>query len=395
MNIKNIESQFELLEKRSKYVSDYFNPSIRSQKQHPYITDLQEDYLEDTEIFGLDRYIIKKKPPKATSQSPILNTKESQSIIKQKFSKKPRRAKRKQVKLESMKESVNNLSYKGNFSTTKLLPEKNSIETLPIKPSYLNFSNWEGSISHDHQFSTVMSTDFTYDLDLKDLKSYPEDMNSDYIRKSFIEINKFSSKNNKYSFSPYKHNGQLTRRSISVPLDLNIKYQKDPNIEIKADKGTFHVRVMEISQMISKDFYDLKTESGFIMFDKSRKLDLEKEFGDVYGKTFCVTTENVEGNLVFYVVFKKYSKEVEEDTVFLIKKFKQMREIKHFNKVKLPKIRENEIRNKGMSVDFKHPITEALVKYRDQGKLYKPQSYLAKLSIFEEHDYIRRRFSKS
>lgn len=95
------------------------------------------------------------------------------------------------------------------------------------------------------------------------------------------------------------------------------------------------------------------------------------------------------------MVFKKYSKEIEEDTLFLIEKFKQIREIKHFNKVKLPKLRENEIRHKDVSAKFAHPITEALIKYRDQGKLYKPQSYLAKLSIFEEHAYIRRRFSKA
>lgn len=395
MNIKNIESQFDLLEKRAKRVAEYFNPMIRSPRESSYITDLQNDYSEDQELNSGDRYIIKKSRVQASSQPPALNFTDFCVMSKTKVKKSYRKPKRKEVKLESMQEMKNHLSYKGNFSTTKLSPEKTSIDTVLSKPSKQNFSSLSNSATFDQPVPTVMSTDYTLDLDLKEVKIYPENISSDYIRQSFIEISKFSSKNKKYHLLPHKENESLSQKSFSVPLDMNIQYQKDPNIEIKANKGLFHVRVIEISSLMSRDFYDLNAENGFILFKNTKKLDLEKEFGCVNGKTFCVTAKNADKTIVFYVVFKKYSKEVEENTVQSIKKFEEMREIKHFTKIKLPKINEAEVSHKDFLVDFKHPITEALVKFRDRGKLYKPQSYLAKLSLFEGHAYIRRRFSKA
>jgi hypothetical protein len=173
-----------------------------------------------------------------------------------------------------------------------------------------------------------------------------------------------------------------------------IKYQTDPSIKIKCEKGEHSVHICDINSMTYRDYFKVPSENGFLMFNGSKKLNLDFEFGNIWGHTFQVAVDKQKEDELFYVCFSKYSRDVEENAVRSINTFKDIQSAQNCQQVKLPKIQEKESKKSAQGASqFDNPITAALMRFRNKAKAFKPESYLAKLSLFETHAYIREKYS--
>lgn len=388
-----IESQFEKIDQRAKRVSEYFNPVFKGKKQHPYMREIKGDFGEDSKLYSLDKYMYTSKMNGTYSLPPIVKEVEKKSsFVKKKnnFSV-PRR---KQLRIESMQEFKPELRYKGSFSITKLLPERKSPKVSLSTQLPKHVESWANGTDNDYVNESIDFSLYSFDGGLKQVKSYPENISSEYIKESFSQLTKFSSKNSKYELSPMDLLGNPKRKSNFLN-DVIIKYQTDPNLKVRWDQGECDLRICDINTMDFRTFPKLKSENGFLMINGCKKLNVENEFGNIWGHNFEVVIKSCEKVECYYVSFNKYSKEIEESVARSINTFKDIKRAKNGNKVCLPKITEfNDNKKHLVKNEFNNPITEALMKFRNKGRAFNPESYLAKLSLFETHAYIRERYSK-
>ena len=64
MNLSQIERKFKELETKENYVRYFYNPAankVAGVRQHPYISELQRDYEQDVEQYGMDPFIKMKQ----------------------------------------------------------------------------------------------------------------------------------------------------------------------------------------------------------------------------------------------------------------------------------------------------------------------------------------------
>ena len=389
MNYNDVETKFQRLENRLQRLSSYFDPSVRLKYQHPYIKDLSQDYFEDCKMFNLNKYI-KKSQNFAKSSSLSPKNSENSRISSKKSEKKAKilKPKRKQIKIESMKEIKTDVDYKGFFSSTKLIPNRSqkrkSLELLPKKI----IESWADEIKNPSTESFLLEN-LIYDT--KQPQSYPKDISFEYIKKSFLEVSKFSSINNKNpEINPLDDFRQRTR----VINDINIRYQTDPNIEIKADKGSYEIIITDIVNFNKKKYF-FNAENGFIQFEHGKKLNLLNEFTNIKNCIFLITIKNSSFYESFYIQFSKFSHEIEEKTLKLIKTFNDLQNRKTLKKLKLPLISEEHSKDSDKKKAFyTNPITNSLYNYKKITKMFSPNSYLAKLNFFKNHDFICARYSK-
>lgn len=393
MNLKMIEAQFEKIDQRAKRISEYFNPVLKGKKQHPYMRDLKEDYCEDSRLYSLDKYMYANKNRESCSLPPIIKeVQKRQSFVKKsQLLSVPRR---KQLRIDSMKEFKPEVKYKGSFSITKLLPERNGPKNSLSMQLPKHVDSWANAGDAEYCNDSVDFSMYSFENSLKQVKSYPENISSDYIKESFSQLTKFSSKNSKYELSPKDLLG-YPKRNFSFPSDVVIKYQTDPNLKIKSDKSESNVQICDIHAMNFKIYKNIKSENGILTFNGCKKLNLETEFGNIWGHIFEVTIENTLQPECYYISFNKYSKEVEETAMRNIMAYKDIKRAQNSQKIKLPKLHDQgSDKQKNGKIDFANPITEALMKFRNKGRSFNPESYLAKLSLFETHAYIREKYSK-
>lgn len=64
MNLAQIERKFKQLEIKENYVRYFYNPNcqkVSGLKKHPYISELQRDYKQDVQTYGMDPFINQNK----------------------------------------------------------------------------------------------------------------------------------------------------------------------------------------------------------------------------------------------------------------------------------------------------------------------------------------------
>jgi len=331
MNLKMIEAQFEKIDQRAKRVSEYFNPVFKGKKQHPYIREIKGDFGEDSKLYSLDKYMYTNKMNGSFSLPPIVREVEKKkSFVREKnnFSV-PRR---KQVRIDSMQEFKPELKYKGSFSITKLLPERNSPKVSLSMQLPKHVESWANGTDNDYVNESVDFSLYSFDGGLKQMRSYPENISSEYIKESFSQLTKFSSKSSKYELSPKDLLGNPKRKENTVN-DSVIKYQTDPNLKVKWDHGDCDLRISDINTMDFRTFPKLKSENGFLMIRGCKKLNVENEFGNIWGHSFEVVIKSTEKVESYYVSFNKYSKEIEESVLRTINAYKDIKKAK--NRIKL------------------------------------------------------------
>lgn len=392
MNLKSIEAQFQKIDSRAKRISEYFNPVARGRKQHPYIKEIKEDFDEDSKIYSLNKYLYTNKLANSSSLPPVL--KQIDEVKPEEIKKKIHYMvpKRKQLKIDSMKELKPELKYKGSFSITKLLPDRKNPKVSQSMQFPRHVDSWAEGISIQSYPESLDYSSISIENDLKQVKTYPENISSEYIKESFSQLTKFSSKNSRYNLSPddFLFNSNKLK---SPGDDLIVKYQTDPNLRIKAEKGEHSLHICDINLMTYRDYIKVEAFNGFLVFNGSKKLNLEHEFGNIWGHTFQICIDRCKRQEVFYVCFSKFSKETQDQVMRSIRNFKDVQKAQNTKRFVLPKINEKDSVKRGNDLEFNNPITAALMRFRNKAKAFKPESYLAKLSLFETHAYIREKYS--
>ena len=226
-------------------------------------------------------------------------------------------------------------------------------------------------------------------------KSFPEEISADYIKQNANEISNFSSKSIKYAISPNTLTSYNKYKSINDSLEYDLKYQIDPNIDIKIEPGVYQVIITDINKFITKEYPELSVENEHIKFSKGKYLNLEDEFGEFNEHIFKISAKNQGVSKDFYVIFNKFSYELQNDSCKIIKQYNELISKKGEYYLKLPKIIEASNDSVNQIGSSKNPMTGALYRFRKINRLFHPELYLAKLSVFENHDYIRRRYSKN
>ena len=402
MNISNIEAKFEALDSRARRLSDYFSPVVKSGHKHKFITDLEQDFIEDSRMYGLNKYLSINQSPNSLSlptevsrispnqnltSEPVSSTDIYKKIIK---TVKPRR---KQVKIDAMSQHKESSSYKGLFSSTNLLP--NTKRTSSLEPFHYkrNTESWADDIQSIPEVYSAMQLHLGHDLARTETSQ--EEISAEFIKQSFLEISKMSSKNQKYKIHSSSLDGSYRKRAASLPNDIQILYQTNTYIEIRAENGRYDVYIADIGRFIIKEYLGVQASNKFIQFKTGRKLNLSEEFEEVQGRVFQIS---IKGDIIskqFYICLSKYSYEVEENVIAAINKSRGIVNNQGLLERKLPKILENnDLKISKMKIPCSNPMTGALFKYKKTSNMFHPDAYLARLSSLESNAYISRRYSK-
>lgn len=383
MNVKVLENKFDELDKKYTRLNDYFDPSARSKRQHRFIKDLRREYKEDCRIYSLDKYVNIYLSSSSMSQPPKVLSNISTNDRKSSYKIPAPKPKRKEISIDHMKQIKKSSKYQGAFSYT-IVP--NSVRNY----NNASISLDKGCFDKSQDFYDEEKVEFVGNhLDLG-AKKHSEDISFSYIRQSYLELNKFSSGGDDSGLSP-RFLETTRKKNIEKLPDTVIKYQTDPNIEIKADKGLYDIAITDITELINKHYTNMHSENGYIQFKTGKQYNLSADFPLIPAHIFKITLKTNKNTISYYISFNKYSYETEKKTLRAIKTFKYLQESKGISQVQLPKVLEVGSTEKKKIIN---PLTEALYRYQNNNNYFHPDFYRNKLNSLQKDDFINKRYSK-
>lgn len=424
MNIVQIQNRLNYLEKYDKKVRNYFNPNKSSGKKHPYIHDLTADYKIDSELYGLGSYW--KPEVETVLESPIepklatLTQQETTQHRKspEKFVKKVKHAKLRDLELIHLDQGIEKESYKGIFAQTKIakhnaVPRNRTQSVSPtgktvhinhlVPPEVLEF---EQSLC-----STKISSVIEANLTSRSVTGKRKVHNAVDTKEIFNELSRISD-----------HDSVVHTLPADILEEKVTKEQAYNDIIVKPDFRSFNLTLQSCGEctIYFKDLSESDrpevtlqgfiNENGHVTYEGNRFIDLSIVLPwsiskrHLKGHTLLMTISQSNSCIFKTFVLLDIAK---SKNLFRarneIKRYKVLNELSH-QRAYLPSIYKNKethlntesppkdsfsrlayARNVSPTIN---PLTNGLYNFKNKFSLYRVNAYPAHLSEYERLDSL-------
>lgn len=419
MNIVQIESRLNYLEKYDRKVRNYFNPKATGRK-HRYIIDLIADHKIDSELYGLGSYWkpeinllddspLDLKPTNISHENEQPKRSPDKSIKKVKF------GKLRDLELIHLDSGLEKESYKGAFAHTKL-PKHPKSRARTISPMgrstqvnhFLSPELCEEELSF---CSTKLSSVIESNLTARSNAIKPKVVNVVDINEILNELSFMSDQDSVIHTLP-----------TDILQELSPKNQSFNDILIKSDYKNFTLNIGSAGEckVCFKDLTEPKRpevtlignidEYGNLLYDGSRYLDLStilpwsKSYNHLKGHILLISV-----NVANHCIFQSY---ILLDTSKSKNLFRARNEIKRYKLItelnqqhqraylpSIRKIKETHLNSdspiKEVTSRLAYPrsvtpvvnsMTNGLYNYKNKLSLFRVNAYPAHLSEYERFD---------